>query len=171
MFSDAIRRATRLSLAALTLGALFAVSAAASGRLAGLETSSLTPGATNASVTPATVRTTICVVGYSARVRPPESYTERLKYRQLDGGYNLRGDRVASHYEEDHLIPLEVGGSPTSVKNLWPEPRLTYWSASKKDELENVMHDLVCDAKIPLRVAQRVFTANWINGYRRYVGT
>jgi hypothetical protein len=25
-------------------------------------------------------------------------------------------------FEEDHFIPLAVGGSPRSPKNLWPEP-------------------------------------------------
>jgi hypothetical protein len=25
-------------------------------------------------------------------------------------------------YEEDHFIPLELGGAPRNAKNLWPEP-------------------------------------------------
>jgi len=25
------------------------------------------------------------------------------------------------NYELDHLIPLELGGAPEDVKNLWPE--------------------------------------------------
>jgi hypothetical protein len=29
-------------------------------------------------------------------------------------------DKTLGHYEEDHLIPLAVGGSPRSPKNLWP---------------------------------------------------
>jgi hypothetical protein len=28
-----------------------------------------------------------------------------------------------SEYEEDHFIPLELGGAPRNPKNLWPEPR------------------------------------------------
>lgn len=83
----------------------------------------VTPGATNPAVTPGTLHSTICVVGYTKRIRPNESYTEALKFRQLDGGYNLRGDTRASDYEEDHLIPLEVGGSASAAANLWPEPR------------------------------------------------
>ena len=168
--TDFVKTVARSSLVVLILSVACGSSAGAVSRLVGLANPLLTPGATNSRVTPSTVRSTICVTGYSLSVRPPESYTERLKFHQLDSGYNLRGDREASHYEEDHLIPLEVGGSPTSVKNLWPEPRLTFWSASKKDELENVLHDLVCDGSLPLRAAQRVFTTNWINGFRRYVG-
>ena len=130
----------------------------------------LTPGATNPAVTPSTIHSTICVVGYTSRIRPAESYTEALKFRQLDSGYNLRGDTHARDYEEDHLVPLEVGGSPSAVANLWPEPRHLLWGASRKDRLEDVLHELVCRGAVSLRVAQRVFETNWIAGYRRYVG-
>ena len=130
----------------------------------------VTPGATNPAVTPLTINSTICIVGYTRRIRPAESYTEALKFRQLDGGYNLRGDTRASDYEEDHLIPLEVGGSASAPANLWPEPRHLAWGASRKDRLENALHRLVCSGAVPLRVAQRVFATNWIAGYRRYVG-
>ena len=130
----------------------------------------LTSGATNPAVTPSTIHSTICVVGYTSRIRPVESYTEALKFRQLDGGYNLHGDTNARDYEEDHLVPLEVGGSPSAITNLWPEPRHLVWGASRKDRLEDVLHDLVCRGAVALRVAQRVFETNWIAGYRRYVG-
>ncbi len=130
----------------------------------------LTPGATNPAVTPATIHSTICVVGYTSRIRPAESYTEALKFRQLDSGYNLLGDTHARDYEEDHLVPLEVGGSPSAVANLWPEPRHLLWGASRKDHLEDVLHGLVCRGAVSLSVAQRVFETNWIAGYRRYVG-
>jgi len=29
-------------------------------------------------------------------------------------------DKAPSHYEEDHLISLELGGNPRDPKNLWP---------------------------------------------------
>ena len=135
----------------------------------GLPDRALTPGAVNPSVRAQNIHSTICVAGYAASVRPSESYTERLKFAQLDHGYNLGGDTHAAHYEEDHLIPLEVGGSPTSVKNLWPEPRTVRWGAGLKDALENVLHRLVCAGRVSLTNAQRVFASNWIDGYRRYV--
>jgi len=163
------RIATGLA-AVVLVSSLSTLGASGAGRDPGLPNPGLTPGATNPQVTQATIHSTICVAGYSASVRPSESYTEALKYRQLDGGYNLHGDTSARDYEEDHLIPLEVGGSPTSVKNLWPEPRLTTWGAAKKDALENRMHRLVCNGSVALGVAQRVFASNWIAGYRRYLG-
>ena len=158
-------------LGALVVVALFTTALpAGAARNPGLPNARLTPGATNPAVRQATIHSTICVPGYSSSVRPSESYTERLKFAQLDGGYNLRGDTRASHYEEDHLIPLEVGGSPTAVANLWPEPRTIFWGAARKDRLENALHRLVCDGRVSLATAQRVFSVDWIAGYRRYVG-
>jgi len=145
--------------------------AVATATMVGLPVHARTPGAVNVRVTQATIHSTICVAGYSAAIRPPESYTERLKFAQLDGGYNLRGDTRASHYEEDHLIPLEVGGSAASVRNLWPEPRNIVWGASRKDRLENALHRLVCAGTVSLATARSVFAVNWIAGYQRYVGS
>ena len=136
----------------------------------GLPNSQVTPGATNPKVTQANISSTICVSGYTKTIRPLESYTYSLKRSQLLGGYNLNGDTASADYEEDHLVPLEVGGNPTSVKNLWPEPWLTTWNAGKKDQLENKMHELVCAHAISLVAAQKIFMTNWITGYQKYVG-
>ena len=160
------------------LAAGFLVAALAGGLVApvgaspnpALPNARVTPGATNPAVTQSAINSTICVVGYTRRIRPAESYTEKLKFRQLDGGYNLHGDTRARDYEEDHLVPLEVGGSPSAVANLWPEPRYLVWGAARKDRLEGVLHELVCRGAVSLSVAQRVFETNWIAGYRRYVG-
>ena len=135
----------------------------------GLPNVKATPGAVNPAVTQANIYSTICVSGYTKTIRPPVSYTNRLKYSQLDSGYNYRGDTSAHDYEEDHLVPLEVGGSPTSVKNLWPQPWLVAWNAGKKDRLENKMHSLVCSGSISLAAAQKIFMTNWIAGYQKYV--
>ncbi|MDE3064369.1 MAG: hypothetical protein KGJ36_01710 [Acidobacteriota bacterium] len=151
------------------LGLALAAPAGAS-RNPGLPNPALTPGALNPRVTQSTLHSTICVPGYSSSVRPSESYTEALKFRQLDGGYNLNGDTRARDYEEDHLIPLELGGSPTSVWNLWPEPWRVTWNAGRKDALENTLHRLVCAGVVSLASARHVVATNWIAGYQRYVG-
>ena len=83
-----------VALAGLAIGA----AAAAGPRNPALPDRALTPGATNPAVTPATIHETIYVAGYTARIRPAEAYTERLKFRQLDEGYNVNGDTHASHY-------------------------------------------------------------------------
>ena len=158
---------TAVILIALVLG--LQVSTSAASRDPGLPNPSLTPGATNPLVTQSNIHSTICVSGYTKTIRPPESYTYHLKYSQLDSGYSYKGDTSTSDYEEDHLVPLEVGGNATSVKNLWPEPWLVTWSAGKKDQLENKMHSLVCSGAISLVAAQKVFMTNWIAGYQKYI--
>ena len=127
----------------------------------------VTPGAINPAVTQANIYETICVRGWTRTVRPPEEYTYRLKREQLsEWGYE---DQLARDYEEDHLIPLELGGSPTSPKNLWPEPWRGPWNAHVKDRLENYLHEEVCASRMPLSEAQREIAEGWIGAYRKYL--
>lgn len=131
----------------------------------------VTPGAINPTVTQANIRATICVHGWTRTVRPPEGFTYRLKRRQIrEYGYR---DRRLRHYEEDHLIPLALGGAPTDPRNLWPEPHHPRdgWTADKKDELEAVLVRLVCAGELPLDVAREAIARNWESAYRRYVGS
>jgi hypothetical protein len=130
-----------------------------------------TPGATNPAVTQADIDTTICVSGWTATVRPPSSYTTALKQRQLASGYAYHGDTATADYEEDHLISLEIGGSPDSELNLWPQPYDVPDGARVKDVVENKLHGLVCAHTITLATAQRAIAVNWWDAYVRYVGS
>ena len=131
---------------------------------------SVTPGAIDPRVTQSNISSTICVHGYTKTVRPPVTYTTPLKRSQLLSGYNLSGDVNLRDYEEDHLIPLEVGGSPASIKNLFPEPLFGPYGARAKDKMENIIHALVCSHKITLKQGQAAFTPDWVKGYLKYVG-
>jgi hypothetical protein len=129
----------------------------------------LTPGAINSAVTQANIRNTICIKGYTKTIRPPAGYTNRLKKRQIaQYGYGHANPKA---FEEDHLISLGIGGDPTDPKNLWPEPRKGHWSASRKNKLENRLHELVCTMSLPLDEAQQEIKANWIQAYKRYVSS
>ena len=167
-----VRLLVRASVIALVATLVTVGGAAASGRDPGLPNPVATPGATNPRVTPATIHSTICVSGYSSSVRPPESYTEKLKYHQLDTGYNLRGDTRASDYEEDHLISLELGGAPKDPLNLWPEPYVvtltdgTLVGAHQKDQVENYLHRQVCLGAMTLRAAQQAIATDWEGVWR-----
>lgn len=130
----------------------------------------MTPGALNPAVTARSIEDTICIRGWTRTIRPPERYTEPLKRAQIRAyGYS---DRRPWHYEEDHLIPLDLGGSPTSPFNLWPEPYLgpRQWGAYAKDRLERRMVGLVCRHTLSLARAQTMMATNWIAAYRRYLG-
>ena len=126
--------------------------------------------AVNPAVTQATIHATICRTGYTKTIRPSSSYTTGLKRQQLSAGYAFHHDLSTSDYEEDHLISLELGGSPTSVKNLWPEPYAAAEGARVKDKIENELHDLVCAGSLSLRAAQRAIATNWWSALQRYGG-
>jgi len=130
----------------------------------------LTPGALNSAVTQGNIRETICVRGYTKSIRPPEQYTERLKRREIrQYGYT---DFRLRDYEEDHLVSLELGGSATSPRNLWPQPHhvIGGWGSYAKDRLEDRLHALVCRGQLPLEAAQSAIATDWIAAYKRYVG-
>jgi hypothetical protein len=127
----------------------------------------LTPGAIDPAVTQANIQQTVCVKGYTKTVRPPAYYTNKLKKRQIrQYGY---ADTNPKDYEEDHLIPLNIGGNPTDERNLWPEPRNSEWDAAKKDELEFKLYKAVCKGKVSLKEAQDAYRNNWIQAYKKYV--
>ncbi len=109
----------------------------------------LTPGALNPDVTQATIRSTICVQGWTKTVRPPSSYTHALELQQL---LEYRESGPTSNFQEDHFISLELGGAPTDPRNLWPEqqPR-----ASDVDKIENQLNGEVCSGSITLAEGQR----------------
>ncbi len=118
-----------------------------------------TPGVADPRVTQANVQTTICVSGYTTKVRPSSRYTDALKRLQIkEYGY---ADTKLTDYEEDHLIPLELGGDPTDPKNLWPEPLSGAYPATKKDGVENSLHDKVCSGFMSLTAAQSAIAKNW----------
>src|SRR6058998_3049874 len=79
-----------------------------------------TPGVANPDVTQGNIDQTICVSGWTKTIRPPSSYTSKLKVEQIKE-YRYKDTRPGG-YEEDHLISLQLGGHPTDPKNLWPEP-------------------------------------------------
>jgi hypothetical protein len=112
-----------LAAAAALLGAALALAGAKA-----LILPTHTPGARYSKVTQATISKTICVKGWTATIRPPSSYTSALKKEQL--ALWQYADQSPSHYEEDHLISLELGGAPRSQRNLWPQP----WSQARRDD-------------------------------------
>jgi hypothetical protein len=135
-----------------------------------LPIASVTPGAINPDVTQSNIHSTICLSGYTKTIRPSSSYTTALKKQQLAGPYAFYHDSFTGDFEEDHLISLELGGSPTDPKNLWPEPYGGETGARMKDKIENKLHALICSGQISLHTAQVAIAKNWYSAYQKYFG-
>jgi hypothetical protein len=138
-------------------------------RLPGEPDPTLTPGALNPSVTQANIHSTICVSGWTATIRPPSSYTNKLKVQQIvQYGYT---DTSSSSYEEDHLISLQLGGAPTDPRNLWPQPYTISLQngqpagARTKDVFETALKKKVCVGTMTLVEAQRRIGIHWVHAY------
>ena len=77
-----------------------------------------------------------------------------------------------AHYEDDHDVPLCLGGSD-SVTNRWPQPRDGEWSSALKDKLEALACHKVCVThEVMLQDAQAWFRApaDWREAYCREIG-
>ena len=106
------------------------------------------PGALNPQVVQANIASTICKPGWTRTIRPPVRYTNALKLKQMKERH-LPG--APQSFEEDHLVPLELGGHPTNPLNLWPE----LWAQARvKDKWENALNRAVCALRMTLRAAQ-----------------
>lgn len=112
------------------------------------------PGSRNLGVTQDNIDLTICKRGWTRTIRPPQSYTARLKRQLLPRGAHV------SEFELDHCLPLELGGHPTDHANLWLQPWGGRCGALAKDQTEDFLRSLVCSRLITLAEAQdRVM--NW----------
>lgn len=127
----------------------------------GLPDVKCTPGATRT-----TDKNEICNGGSTSLIRPPASYTTKLKEQQFteytyQGEFNGKPVNT-SDFEEDHLISLELGGAPKSPLNLWPEPWNGNFGAHAKDKVENETHKLVCTGKMSVTDAQTKIAKDWV---------
>jgi anti-sigma factor RsiW len=96
--------------------------------------------------------------------RPPVSSAVRDVVLR---GYRM--ERVAvGEYELDYLITPELGGIP-DARNVWPERYSTnVWNARVKDDLEELLPQLICRGQLDLATAQRDIAENWIAAYKKY---
>lgn len=123
------------------------------------------PGATNPLVTQANLATTVCappvngVKSWTQRQRPATSYTNALKAKQMID-YGETGP--ASDYEEDHIIPLSIGGNPTDPRNLVPELWNGATGAHVKDKEEVQLWHAVCHGEMSLATAQATIVRDWL---------
>jgi hypothetical protein len=111
------------------------------------------PGQVDTRVTQSTITSTICEPGYTTKVRPPRKFTDAIRRRLVNG---LPGS--SQDYELYQLIPLGLGGHPTSANNLWVQ---AWQEAASKDRDELWLHREVCSGRMTLEQAQRDMLATW----------
>lgn len=108
---------------------------------------------------------TICNKNWStASIRPPTSYTHPISVK-LVGEYNAKygTNYTTAQGELDHVISIELAGSPTSTDNLAFEPGKI---PNPKDKVENFLHKQVCSAPASkqaqeLKLAQKEISTDW----------
>jgi hypothetical protein len=121
----------------------------------------------NPDVTPETIKSTICVHGWTKTVRPPVTYTNRVKREEMENA-GIPWER-AREIELDHRVPLALGGAPAAPENLWlqtwapaaPDGWKVDANARAKDHLEVRLRNLVCAGELDLREAQRCIYDDW----------
>ncbi len=114
-----------------------------------------TPG----DIIPTATREQICTPGYSKSVRNVPAEIKRQAYDE----YGITSHKPGE-YEVDHLISLELGGS-NSIANLWPEAAEPRPGFHEKDQVENYLHDQVCNGNISLSDVQRKIATDWLSVY------
>jgi hypothetical protein len=107
-------------------------------------------------VAPTPALADLCKAGYAKKNTPPASVTDPIKASQVvHGPY---ADKDPTHYVEDELIPVELGGAPADPRNLWPQrPDM----ATLKDREETRLHNAVCNGQMTLAAAQLELLQNW----------
>jgi len=117
----------------------------------------------NPDVSPQTQGKTICAKGWTATVRPPQGYTSSLKGRQIVSYHYT--DTNPSHFEEDHVIALELGGAPSAPANLFPEPHSV---SGGDDQTEGQLRAKICAHQLTLAEAQsQIYALKLSHGYQR----
>jgi hypothetical protein len=137
------------------------------GTLFSVQVQSEPEGFLNPIVKQSNLEKNVCIPGYTGTIRPPASYTNKLKKQQIK---ELKLDGTYKDYEEDHFVPLALGGHPTDPRNLWPEPWEGKWGAHTKDKLETRLHRLLCTGGVNLKQAQTCIKKDWKDCYVKVFG-
>jgi hypothetical protein len=122
------------------------------------------PGVLNPAVGNDTLKTTICKAGWTATVRPPTSYTNKLKRAALPDGAKMADGEL------DHRVSLEVGGDPSAPGNLWFQTYSDRYGARLKDRLETAVAHRICAGTMTLDEGRNALLGNWLSAYERIIG-
>ena len=114
-------------------------------------------------VTPRTLTATVCVPGYTRRVRASSRWLRALKLERL-AAIGL-GPEHARDYQLDHRLPLILGGAPDDAANLELQPVV---EAQRKDRIERKLGCFVCAGQMSLDEARLWITGDWREAYHAW---
>jgi hypothetical protein len=119
---------------------------------------SCTPGELDPAVTENTAQT-VCseawVTAASRRQPPPSTLDELLIEYQLPGN--------PMTYALARVIPVEDGGSPTSMENLYPLPLNGFGGEQTRTAVAAQLHDEICSHKITVTQAAKTLEGDWLS--------
>ncbi len=103
-----------------------------------------------------TLSQTVCVSGYTHRMRAASAWLRHLKLYLL----HERGETVADahRYQLDHAMPLILGGSSIEPGNYRLQP---IGEAMAKDRVERHLGCLVCSGQVSLEQAREAIANDW----------
>jgi hypothetical protein len=113
---------------------------------------STVPGVADPKITQDNINKTICVSGYTKKIRNvPTSEKKQVYLRD-----KLKPKKPIC-CEVDHLISLELGGT-NDLNNLWAQRYEPFPGARDKDKVENALHKDICSGAISLKRAQEIIS-------------
>jgi len=120
-------------------------------------------------LTPGSARTAaiqdICSMNHDEVIHPVSAVLQERVFHE----YGLR-EAQSSNYEIDYLITPGLGGAD-DIRNLWPQPHKAKWNSFVKDQLEDYLHQQVCQGRISVDKAQKDIAQDWISAYKKYFHT
>jgi hypothetical protein len=117
--------------------------------------------ALNPGVTQDTIAETVCVPGYTARVRPTQRHVMDVK-QTLSAGLALE---TGAEIVLDHIVPLALGGHPSDPSNLQLQELR---ESHRKDRIEVKLQCLVCTGQVSLDEARSAIAADWAAAYHKF---
>lgn len=103
---------------------------------------------------------TVCQPTYFRSIKDVSEEAKKAIYKR----YGLHYPQAKGKYEEDRLIPIELGGSNNS-KNIWPQSLEPHPGYEEKNAVDNFLHAQVCTGQMTLAQAQHTVRSDWYAVY------
>ena len=123
------------------------------------------PEVLDASVTQQNAAQTICTEGHAARVRASDATLNAIRRRLVEEAAMTDG----TLYDLVPRVPLELGGSASSVRNYVLQPWDLHATLRPRQRLVLTLQRLVCSGQVTLADAQAAMYVDWRAAYSRYV--